>query len=274
MPALQRLRMLVTPGPLLRLMAVLAASGCTAGAAAQPSGSPPHDGPPPGYGSPAQRNVAPSRWPGGDVYGWEQTLVDGIEVLFIDDALLPLAGSVPAGGPLQRFMSRPGAWYGVVFVPVAPRWPVQVWVWQRTRTHELRITAMDAAPWSPPAVSVPIPLRRTSAGGRPVLLTAPFVLAPNSQADGVFLLIEQWSLAGDRPPPLWLQARSRVFYDVDVTPWWATHPLAPDTPPGGLAPALPSSPLASPRRVDAVLELPILQRSASPPPPRDSWTPR
>lgn len=220
-------------------------------------------------GPPSPRTMWPS-WEAIDPYGWGSPTVDGADVLIIDDAPLPLAGAVRARGPLQRFASRPGAWYSAAFLPLSPRWPVQVWLWQRAHTHEVRVAALDAAPWSTPSVSVPIPVRSAPARGRPVLLTAPVVLQAGSRADGVFLLIEQWNPAGERPGPLWLQARSRVVLDADNAPMWSPWP---DDVAASLAPVIPPSPLNAPRNASAVVELPIMER-LPPRPARESASPR
>lgn len=224
---------------------------------------------PPGYPAPAPRGY------GWDPYLWEPPQVDGFDVVFVDEAPLGLTYAQPAGGPLQRFTARPGAWYTVVFVPMVPRWPLQVWLWQRVRTHELRVLALDASPWGPVSVAVPVPLRVSAAGGRPVLQTPPLALPPSSSADGVYLLLEQWSVAGDRPGPLWVQARSRIAREPAPTPWWASRSDPPAA--GGAGPLAPesrASPLQTPRVVNNLLELPIQHRTGGPLGPRDPWMER
>ena len=44
---------------------------------------------------------------------------------------------MPAGGPLARFESRPGAWYALLYVPVAPQWPIELSFWPPERRHWL-----------------------------------------------------------------------------------------------------------------------------------------
>lgn len=244
-------------------MAVLASLASLAPlAAAQSPASPAH--------SPPARSVVGPRAPASQPYQWEPLTIDGADVLFVDDAPLPLGRAVPAGGPLQHFTSRPGAWYSAAFLPMSPRWPLQVWLWQRARTHDIRMLALDAAPWNAPTVSVPVPLRSAPVGGRRVLLTAPLVLPASSRADGVFLLIEQWSLGGERPGPLWVQARSRIEFEVDERSWWSTRADGTRVP---LAPAAPRSPLMAPPDGRPVFELPILQRPTQPAAP-ESANPR
>jgi hypothetical protein len=231
------------------------------GTSAQPApGAAPGAHPPAG----ARQSPPPaSRWPSPEPYAWGPALVDGIELLAVDDAPLVLPYHAPAGGPLQRHMGRPGAWYTAVFLPMRAGWPLQVWLWQRVRTHELRVVALDAAPWTPPSIAVPIAVHAAHGAGRPVLHTAPFALIPSSRADGVFLLIEQWSAAGDRPGPLWVQARSQVVFAAGEPPWWSARPERSASSP--LAPEAPPSPLNAPRLQDGIVELPILRRVGASP---------
>lgn len=211
----------------------------------------------------AAPHVPPPRW--SDPFGWEPPQVEGFDVLFTDDAPLPLSHYVPAGGPAQRHTGRPGAWYAAVFLPMTPGWPVQVWVTQRMRTHELRVLALDASPAGPASVAVPIPVAVARGAVRASLATAPMTLPAASQADGVFLLLEQWSPAGDRPAPIWVQARSRMFRDADRRPWWQSRTEPdPGHPPAALAPHPPASPLNTPRNFGGVIELPIQRRLHAP----------
>jgi hypothetical protein len=265
---------------LLAAVAACTGIGAVSVALAQPMAPPPAwPAPVPdawaqGPASPAPPFARPSRWPGGDPFGWEAPLVDGAEVLFVDETPMPLSAVVPAAGPMNRFLSRPGAWYGVFFLPLSPGWPVQLWLSSRARSHSVRLLALDSAPWGTPSVAVPVPTRTMVAAGRPALASAPFALMPDSRADGVFLLIEQWRPAGDRPPVLWVQARSRTVAATGQRPWWSSQADAPPAPGGSLAPPAPAGPLSSPRTgADGVIELPIPRRLASPP-PHDAWGPR
>ena len=52
----------------------------------------------------------------------------------------------PAGGPLERHTGRPGAWYALLYLPMAPAWPLQLMLWSSARGHGLRLFALDAAP--------------------------------------------------------------------------------------------------------------------------------
>ena len=243
----------------------LALTAMLTAASAQPAMSQPPAHRPPAYPPvgvyPHVPYVPPPRWT--DPFGWEPPQVEGFDVLYVDDAPLPLSSYVPAGGPLQRHTSRPGAWYTAVFLPMAPGWPVQVWFKQRTRTHELRVVVLDASPAGHASVAMAVPLLVGRNAGGASLATAPIALPPASQVDGVFLLIEQWSLTGDRPGPLWLQARSRLQREVDRRPWWDARSDG-GSPPQPLAPQPPASPLNAPRDTGGVIELPIQRRLPTP----------
>lgn len=191
-----------------------------------------------------------------------------LPLLIADDAPMLLEHASPAGGPLERHTARPGAWYSAVFVPLLTRWPVELWIWQRTRAHQLRVFALDGWPAAAASVVVGLPLRNDSTPrGRPLIYSAPFVLPAATRADGVFLLIEQWSLAGDRPHPLWVQARAAAQgYPQNAargsSPWWESRDDSVPTqgpPRVPNAPGAPPSSLLAPRETGGVLELPILK---------------
>lgn len=209
------------------------------------------------------------------------------QILGVDDAPQRIDHYFAAGGPLERHTGRPGAWYVIVFVPAA-HGPMQLWAWQRTRAHQLRVTAIDGWPAHAARQVVSLPLyATTTASGRPLAHSVPFVLPQHSRAEGVFLLIEQWSLMGDRPAAVWLQLRSaQPWSEVPVrggTAWWQAAEVAPPAPrdPLGrpLAPPTttavpPPSPLLAPRGAPAVIELPFMQLATPAPrhaPIFDPW---
>jgi hypothetical protein len=207
-------------------------------------------------------SITASAQPRGDSYHWapEPQQIDGAEIVFVDDPALVLTHYHyrPAGGPLDRHMSRPGAWYVPVFVPLAAGWPVQLWIWQRARTHEVRLLALDAAPANKPTATAPLPLLRGRGAARAPWVSAPFAIAPSADGDGAFVLIEQWSPSGERPGPIWIQVRSRLIQEPAGTAWWSTRA---ETSPEELAPTPPPSPLQEPRgALRAVVELPFKRR--------------
>jgi hypothetical protein len=214
--------------------------------------------------------------------------------LGVDEAPQRLEHYVSAGGPLERHTGRPGAWYAVAFVPVSARWPVQLWAWQKSPSHQMRLTALDGWPATIASVVVPLPLSaEATTHGRPLIQSGPFVLPAQSAAEGVFVLIEQWSPRGDPPAPVWLQAR----YAQGLSPYgsargegaWWSRPQEPATasartaPPSSspsvppLAHVGPSSPppsaLTAPRETVAVTELPILRLVTSMPAPAPMFEP-
>jgi hypothetical protein len=208
-------------------------------------------------------------------------------ILGVDDAPQRIDNYFAAGGPLERHTGRPGAWYVIVFVPAA-HGPVQLWAWQRTRAHLLRVTAIDGWPAHAARHVVSLPLyATTTSSGRPLAYSVPFALPPHSRAEGVFLLVEQWSRVGDRPAAVWMQTRSaQPWTDVPVrggTAWWQATEAAPPAPrdPLGrpLAPPTtnampPPSPLLAPRGAAAVIELPFMQLTTPAPriaPTFDPW---
>lgn len=218
----------------------------------------PHGTPSPGHDPRAWRPVdAPAR---AGVPYW----------LGVDEAPQRFDAYFPAGGPLQRPADRPGAWYFVAFIALPSRWPAQLMGWQRAPSHQLRFSVLDGWPGAAAHTVVGLPARvEPGARGRPVLVSAPFMLAPASQAAGVFLLVEQWNSQGTRPAPLWLQARFGERDDADArrSAWWRSgdsHPAA----------ATPTGPLQARRSPEGeAIELPILRLASPPPRPAPQFEP-
>jgi hypothetical protein len=205
-------------------------------------------------------------------YGWEPQQIAGADIVFVDDLALLQTRYRPAGAALNRYTSRAGAWYATVFVPLPAGWPVQLWIWQRARTHEVRLLALDAMPPDKPSASVPLPLLRGRGGGRAPWVSAPFAIAPAAGGDGAFVLIEQWSPGGEQPGPIWVQVRSRLVDEPAGAPWWSSRPEGPSY---ELAPAPPPSPLQG-ARADLAVELPFERRFGISPqfaPWADPWAP-
>lgn len=196
--------------------------------------------------------------PRGDpyAYGWEPQQIDGADIVFVDEPALVQTRYRAAAGPLNRYLSRPGAWYVPVFVPLAPGWPVQLWIWQRARTHDVRLLALDATPLEKPSAAVPLPLLR-GRGARAPRVSASFAIAPAARGDGAYVLIELSDAGGERPGPIWVQARSRLIDEPSGPAWWSSRPEGPGQ---ELAPAPPPSPLRDPRSAGASIELPFERR--------------
>jgi hypothetical protein len=100
-------------------------------------------------------------------------------------------------------------------------------------------------------------------------VSAPFTLAPSSQASGVFVLVEQWSSQGARPAPLWLHARSGER-EAAATPrpaWWQGVE-------SGRPADAPASPLQSRgAQGGGAIELPIQRLVSAPPRPAPQFEP-
>jgi hypothetical protein len=191
-----------------------------------------------------------------------------VRALGIDSAVLvePDAPAVlvrrfePAGGPMERFESRPGAWYALLYVPVAPQWPMALSFWPPERRHELRLTALDVPPDEAPTVAFPLRLElERQRGSRNVQRVSRFAMPATSRVQAIFVLLEQWSFDGGPPPPLWVQLRADSPPSGAREPWWqprdATQPVQP-----------PPSPLTQRQRQRGIVdEIPILD--VPPPPP-------
>ena len=155
-----------------------------------------------------------------------------------------------AGGALDRHMGRPGAWYALLFVPLAPRLPVELVLWPQQRRHTLRLTALDLPPDHVPSVAVPLPLQAGDHGAksRPATQLTRFMLPATSAADGVYLLLEQWRTDGAPPPPLWLRVQLGVARAPLRSPWNSARTDRLEAPP---------SPLTQARLEQPALELPL-----------------
>jgi hypothetical protein len=172
----------------------------------------------------------------------------------------------PAGGPLQRFTARPGAWYVTLFLAAPPQWPVEFTVVPRTPSHELRVFALDTTPTGEVNSIGSLPMVYSPPRhGQPAHYTGDFVLPAYASLDGITLVLEQWSLRGDAPPAIWVHSRFTTgrTNNGNGAAWWS--PKATRAP-GATAPALvgPPSPLLSQGERRGVYEIPMQQIPASP----------
>ena len=180
-----------------------------------------------------------------------------------DGRAVQLRRFTPAAGPLQRHTSRPGAWYALLYLPMAPHWPVQLRLWSTERGHELRLFALDAAPDQAPSVVQALPLdTETSRIGRPPRLSSRFMLPAASTAAALFVLIEQWRIDGEQPAPLWLQFLAYPVPQRASVPWWA--PRAPHASGDSDNAVPPPSPLTQQLRDGRAFEVPIFNLPAAP----------
>lgn len=175
---------------------------------------------------------------------------------------------IPAAGPLQRHASRPGAWYALLYLPMAPRWPVQLRLWSTERGHELRLFALDAAPDEAPGVIQALPIdTEASRIGSPPRLSSRFMLPAASTAPALYVLVEQWRPDGEPPAPLWAQfmaAPKPESPERERTPWWVSRPPRAQHATGDGEPAVPpSSPLTQQLRDGRPFEVPIFNLPAT-----------
>lgn len=167
----------------------------------------------------------------------------------------------PADGPLERHTSRPGAWYALLYLPVAPQWPMQLLLWPPERRHQIRLFALDQPPDEFPTVVHPLGLEvEMGHGGKAVAQVSRFMLPARSTAQSIFVLIEQWRPQGDPPAPLWVRVLAQRAAQRKLAPWWYSHD---DRSPKGTA---PPSPLTQQLRDAKVGEVPIFGPSELPEP--------
>ena len=202
---------------------------------------------------------------GGDVLALG---LDSQSALFLapDGRPLLLRRFMPAAGPLQRHASRPGAWYALLYLPMAAQWPVQLQLWSTERGHDLRLYALDAAPDEAPGVVQALPIdTETSRVGRPPRLSSRFMLPAASAAPAVYVLVEQWRIDGEPPAPLWAQLLATPPSSRERAPWWASRPpYAPRSASASDAAVAPPSPLTQQMRDGQTFEVPILNLPAAP----------
>lgn len=165
----------------------------------------------------------------------------------------------PATGPLDRFTSRPNAWYALLYLPMEPLWPMQLWLRQQEARHDIRLLALDAPPDEKPFVVAPLPLVNVAAwGGRGVARVSRFMLPAQSSARSVFVLVELWRPDGEPPGPLWVQFLVQAAPPRQTMPWWYSHADRD----GRAVP--PPSPLTQEAREMRTYELPMLGSSVFP----------
>jgi hypothetical protein len=180
---------------------------------------------------------------------------DAVQLLLPEARAAWLHRFAPAVGPLARWSSRPGAWYALLFLPMEAGWPMQLRLWPVPPNQELNLVALDAAPDQAPGIAHRVPAEPGIGRNDTRARTARMVLPADSQAPGVFMLVEHWRLDGEPPEPHWAQWRSQLALRQETAPWWSARP-APgelDRPPPGV--------LGTPRHAasaDRTHELPIL----------------
>lgn len=123
-------------------------------------------------------------------------------MVFPDDPPLDVSFFFPAGGPLERFTGRPGAWYAVYRLPLHPGLPYNLVLEHSGDPGRIKLFALDDHPFERASVKSEIPLRRmeTWAGSqRPTYITT-IALPRDSAVYGIYLLVEWIPAAGEETP--------------------------------------------------------------------------
>lgn len=129
----------------------------------------------------------------------------------------------PADGPLERFTSRPGAWYATVFVALQAQFPVELMVMQPNPSHELKLLALETDVTGEVLREHALPLSYVAPRrGAPAQYFADFVLPEPSPVGGLVVVLEQWSRTGYRPAPVWVRVGPAGRHPRASTtePWW------------------------------------------------------
>ncbi len=137
--------------------------------------------------------------------------------VYADDFPLDVAFFFPAGGPLERFTGRPGAWYALYRLSLDPGSPYDLILTHRGDPGRMRVYALDNHPFG--RVSVKAELARQKAEGwhdhEGTRYVATIALPRDAAVAGIYLLLE-WSPppGRDRPLPVSLQLLS-----MEAQPW-------------------------------------------------------
>jgi hypothetical protein len=160
----------------------------------------------------------------------------------------------PAGGPLERFTGRPGAWYALYRLPMYPGRPYELLIGHAGDPARLRAYALDDHPFGKVNVKLEIALRRVETWGADQQMPtyAASVSTPFDTANFGFFLLLEWDppTAHGKPLPLLLQTLAVVENPYSPPKWWFMQRREFDRP--------PESPLQSRRReFERPLESPL-----------------
>jgi hypothetical protein len=114
------------------------------------------------------------------------------------------------GGPLERFTSKPGAWYALYRLPLYPNQPCAILLNHDNESERVRVFALDRSPFD--TVSMKYELRMTNLDWQPFRANnarsyeAVISLPTDAAVPGIYLLVE-WTPLGpaDKPRPLLFQ---------------------------------------------------------------------
>lgn len=132
--------------------------------------------------------------------------------VFPDDYPVDVSFFFPAGGPLERFTGRPGAWYAIYRTPMYPGRPYDLILEHKGDPGRMKIFALDNHPFEKVTVKYELPLRKIDgwAGSSDSAYAATIMLPRDATIYGVYLLLEWMPLPGkDRPLPVSMQLLSR-----------------------------------------------------------------
>ncbi len=134
------------------------------------------------------------------------------------------AAFFPAGGPLERFTGRPGAWYALYRLPMYPGRPYELLIGHVGDPARLRAYALDDHPFGKVNVKLEIPLYRmeTWRSDRQMPIYAASVSIPYDATNFGFFLLLEWDppTANSRPLPLLLQTLALAENPYSPPNWW------------------------------------------------------
>lgn len=137
--------------------------------------------------------------------------------VYADDFPLDVAFFFPAGGPLERFTGRPGAWYALYRMSLYPGRPYDLILTHHGDPGRMRVYALDNHPFDWVSVKAELGMRKAGGWhdpeGTPYIAT--IALPRDAAVHGIYLLLE-WSPppGRDRPLPVSLQLLS-----METRPW-------------------------------------------------------
>jgi hypothetical protein len=117
----------------------------------------------------------------------------------------------PAGGPLERFTGRPGAWYAIFRSPMYPGRPYDLILVHNGDPGRMKVFALDNHPFDKVSVKSELPLRKIDgwADSSDSAYAATILLPRDASVHGIYLLLEWMPPPGkERPLPVSMQVLS------------------------------------------------------------------
>jgi len=131
--------------------------------------------------------------------------------VFPDDFPVDVSFFFPAGGPLERFTGRPGAWYAIYRTPMYPGRPYDLILEHTGDPGRMKLFALDNHPFDKVTVKSELPLGKINGwdGSSDSAYAAKIMLPRDSSVYGIYLLLEWMPPPGkDRPLPVSMQLLS------------------------------------------------------------------